>query len=672
MAAVEGSPHDMTSVTADMGGACEYCHVPHGAKGERLWGVSPSGPETGWGSRPIAQLCYTCHNSGGGGYNASNVTPTAYSDLAHGYRVSDMPLQADGSQAVLPELPYAASGLLDCTTCHDPHSSRPPFLQTEDIEELCRKCHGRENAGLVGEENRHGAEEVFYSLHPTDIDYLDLPGNGLSRLHPFPDILQQETQSGAWRLGAHRIGWQAGSGPIGCQTCHPVHGGENYDLEVLPGPPAPNLLAIDNEGGDASLLCQACHQGGDPDETVGEGTDHPINSNDGDPATVFPEGWPSGTGGEVTCSSCHDAHGGMAGTSLMRQGGNTVEGWCFSCHGLMALLPPYHHSCVENTASFEFVSVITCGDCHGQGAGWTAHNGFEGFKVEVLPDSSSLCEICHKPEDPLFLTEEEYLAQTELPISFAEAAFPASHGRISGTDSHLINEFDDDSIENCQIKTTPWETSGGLSKYGPEGEILCESCHSVLANVGLLLGEGNEELLSGGWKTNLLLELYEDNSPGLGVEDPNVDGVPTLSSLCRGCHYSVQENVDQSFVHNPEAHTVIDYLYPEDLTPYGRESVTILTRPLDSQSGFCPEVSTADQMAPPSGLGVPLAPGAFSYPVEHVLDCDSCHRPHGADTDSSDDGTHRILDYTEIGQHGTAPCLECHDVNTQCGFEVQE
>ena len=62
-------------------------------------------------------------------------------------------------------------------------------------------------------------------------------------------------------------------------------------------------------------------------------------------AVVYPAGWPSGAAAEVTCSSCHDVHGGVAGTSLLRQGGNTADGWCFSCHDAsLALIPAYHHS----------------------------------------------------------------------------------------------------------------------------------------------------------------------------------------------------------------------------------------------------------------------------------------------------------------------------------------
>jgi len=660
----------MRIISEDLfGGACEYCHIPHKAKGDQLWTVSPRGPEGGWGSRPIAKLCYTCHDNTGGGFNANDVTATAYSDFSHGFVITEIPPQPDGMPPDLSWMAGKEIGLLDCTTCHDPHSNTPPFIGEGDIDRLCKKCHGRENPGVVGKENVFGEEETAYSLHPTEVEYEDLSGNGVTNLHAFPQRLEEPAESGNWRLGAHRVGWEQGAGPVGCQTCHPVHGGWNYFQDILPGPPAKSLLALENTGGNSAMFCQLCHQGGDPEELVGTDSDHPINSNDGDPATLYPPGWPAGEAGEVTCSSCHDAHGGKPATNLLRKGGNEAEGWCFSCHSLVSLMPPYHHSSRENDDPVIFESALTCGDCHGRGPGWSAHNGFEGFKVEVLPNSSSFCEACHLPEHPGELTAQVYSALTGYPIDFSTAAFPASHGRQGGRDSHLLNDYDDDSVANCEPRTSVWTESGGLSKYGQEGEIVCESCHGILRNAGLLLGTDDAHLLAGGWKSNLLLAPYEDNDPGLGVEQPDFFPGPTLSALCRGCHYSVREGNEPTFVHNPPAHTVVDYLYPPGLTPYGRETLEIITAPFESTSDLCPEVSSADQMTPPSGIGSPFVPGAFSYPAEHVMDCDSCHRPHGGDTDSADDGVHRILEYTEPGRHGTAPCLECHDTDTQCGFE---
>lgn len=669
LAGVKGTPHDMTRRTGDIeSGPCVYCHVPHKAQGERLWAASPFGPQSGWGSQPIAQLCYTCHNITGGGYGASNAVATAYAPQSHGYVVKSIPPVVAGQLQALPALPYVASGILDCTSCHDAHATTAPFLRAGSIDELCKLCHGRENVGAVGTLNSFGSPEDPYSLHPTDVPYLDIAGNGLTNLHELPAAFQVPTASDAWRLGGHRVGWVEGGGNISCQTCHPVHGGWDYTLGVMPGAPASNLTPVENLGGSSSALCQACHQGGEAEEQVGQGTDHPVNRNDGTPAVTYPMGWPQGSAAEVTCSSCHDVHGGVAGTSLLRRGGNTTDGWCFSCHAVLALVPAYHHSSRENDDPALLTSVLSCGTCHGRSGSWTAHNGFQGFKVQADPFRSALCEACHEPQNPLRLSAERYKAATNFTIDFNGAAYPALHGPVRGTGSHLIDTPDDDSIGNCQIKTTPWERTGGVSKYGAGGEIICESCHNLLVNAGVILGTDATARLTAGWKANLLLEPYEDNSPGVGLESPDLIPGPTLSGLCRGCHWSAREGTPASFVHNPPAHTQESYSYPATMTPYGRLTATILTAPVDSRGPACPEVSSADQTAPPSGIGKE-APGAFSYPAANILDCDSCHRPHGADDDSDDDGKKRILEYTAPGEHGTIPCLECHDVNSQCGFQ---
>ena len=85
-------------------------------------------------------------------------------------------------------------------------------------------------------------------------------------------------------------------------------------------------------------------------------------------------------------------------------------------------------------------------------------------------------------------------------------------------------------------------------------------------------------------------------------------------------------------------------------------------------AGVLDHASTADQLLPPSGIGS-AAPGAFSYPAANVLDCDSCHRPHGAhDSSTTAGGKYLLLEYTTPGTDGTSPCLECHNPSTQCGF----
>jgi hypothetical protein len=146
---------------------------------------------------------------------------------------------------------------------------------------------------------------------------------------------------------------------------------------------------------------------------------------------------------------------------------------------------------------------------------------------------------------------------------------------------------------------------------------------------------------SAGWESNLLLEPYEDDDPGAGSgTGANAVG----SGLCTGCHTA-------SGNHHP------------------------LTGDIVSLSGVALRTgggSFADQTAGPTTGGA--APGTLSYPNSNALDCDSCHRPHQADNDStvvgavhgpltSSDGnpTYHILE-VDAPNHVYTPtlCQECH------------
>jgi predicted CXXCH cytochrome family protein len=664
---IAGSLHDLSMITADEEtDLCAHCHVPHGAQGERLWKQAPSGPKTGWGSRTVAQLCYMCHNATGGGCGGHDVTQTAYDDLSHGFLIAGYPAAPDGSPEVMETgifLPYVTT-LMDCTTCHDPHDNTyPPFLREASIDRLCQVCHHRVWPGAVGTGN---LAPDGRSYHPVGIGYQDLDGNLETRLEPFPDPLQVVTASGAWVLGPHRQGWQRGDGGIGCQTCHPIHGRDDPETG-LGVPPLPGLLRFPAAGASSSPLCQACHQGGEAPETVGDGTDHPINVHTPSTDPLFasgvmgyPEGWPSGTAKEPICASCHDVHGGLGGTSLLRTGGNAAW-WCLSCHQATAIVPPWHHSSIYNDDDgVTLASVLSCEDCHGLSGTWRAHNGFTAFAVTVSNTDSALCELCHLPANPLEFTPEAHRGATGRSVDFASATFPALHGRVGGTDSHLVDAIDDDSTFNTRIFTGVWTRSGGVSEYGSSGEMLCESCHGILVNSGPLTAEANP--LRGGWQANLLLEPYEDNDPGTGKESPDHFPGRTGDALCRACH--TDDKV--GYVHYPGAHTIPGFTYLPTAAPQGRMTQTLITFPNDplAEEG-CPEISSADRTGA-TLAGFIGAPGAFSYPALNELDCDSCHRPHGADHRAMLAGYgHVIVEFSE-GQPKSDTCQECHDTQKGC------
>jgi len=185
--------------------------------------------------------------------------------------------------------------------------------------------------------------------------------------------------------------------------------------------------------------------------------------------------------------------------------------------------------------------------------------------------------------------------------------------------------------------------TGGGGKTAPAaaGAIICESCHDILSNDGVAHPASYPASTTppswltriAGWKSNLLLEPYEDDPPGTGAgAGANAIG----SALCTGCH------------------TKIGYHHP--LTG---EIVPLSGVQLRTGAG-----SYADQLS---------GPGTLSYPSPNQMDCDSCHRPHRANTDSdvaaaphgastSSDGrpTRHILEVDGPAHRYSDLCNECH------------
>ena len=148
-----------------------------------------------------------------------------------------------------------------------------------------------------------------------------------------------------------------------------------------------------------------------------------------------------------------------------------------------------------------------------------------------------------------------------------------------------------------------------------------------------------------GYLNNLLLYPFEDDGTGTIAE-------PTLKSqLCVGCHNGVSV-----------AMTSID----------GVTNAPPGTHPLRSTAAISDTVSAAvDAGRVPTLLVTTAANGTYadqasspnltSYPGADRMDCDSCHRTHGADSDSSIATGNReyILEQATSGNLD-AICSQCH------------
>ena len=480
-------------------GACAVCHNTSPTPALRGWGMTdtPPGGKLWYGTK-IAPLCYPCHRTGNT-YSASSMEAYAFDDGAHGFTKAQVnqPHSAVLGSAQVEDygattLPYTITGgvttNIDCTSCHNVHNNNfPPFsmkgaaVNSLDFSGLCRTCHvGRENGGLVGTENSLTIGATEYSTHPTDIAIADIAANGITRFVTVDPRMSRTATVPLWNLGGKRTNALAG-GTMSCQTCHAVHGDETS------GGHYEDLLAIPNVGvhatGAATTLCTGCHGNpyGGATSTVGSGTDHPVDGAIGEVfyptgGWVTPEGIPNAwkaashfdsgatpfapaSSQQPACSSCHDSHGGLPGTSLAYGPAIPAAGgdWCYSCHSGTTMQPPGHHSNTGNDDDgATFTSALGCGDCHGSvvGASWSSHNGFSTFRVPVVEGNSTLCTTCHTAASPRTLL-----------AGYTQANWPATHGIDRGDASHYLGT-DSDEFAGITPTVAAWPSSNYYSEYG--------------------------------------------------------------------------------------------------------------------------------------------------------------------------------------------------------------
>jgi predicted CXXCH cytochrome family protein len=482
-----------------------------------------------------------------------------------------------GAPAMLlaPQTPEEGSAGAGCATCHDPHENRHrPFLRAP-VAALCLACHTAFNEIAMGQRNTTGS-------HPVGIEALSKPRPEVPIIVgppfkiPYPSaypIQQGRTSTGThWDLGGHLSAGIAGE--IVCATCHAVHGDEER-------PPAPGLPVVDPVRQVADQLCEGCHRG---------------LRGDGGAATVAPN--PGGTTTGRTYHPCDDDAANGPGRIVEIR---TPAGWpfgdgspprllCSTCHaphraqpGTSLLRRP------ESAASF-------CGECHdrtpaeyhhatGASTGPCASSlpaGAEGTAPQIT------CDLCHRAHNAGLGTgrEADFVPQLRVDLTgdtLCLSCHPADNPSCSQDplrkSSHFLGDptlpetFDD---MTPPLRADAWPESGLKSRFGGENgkSILCLSCHTFKKG-GVVSGDDGKRrhLLA---RAGNLVEL-----------NPGEETV----YLCTGCHSA-----------NP-----------------GKENASKGRHPL----------MEADM----AKLGTPPRPPLTGTPSGHI-NCDSCHRSHGAHTPS--------------------------------------
>jgi hypothetical protein len=431
LAGVQGSLHDIDEYKAanslpagaTKGGACAYCHIPHGAKGEKLYKdqITVTVPKR-WVTtdQPVSLICGTCHAiSSDSPIVSGKQSDWMFNDNSHRDNVSV--LLSWGDNSVYQMKASTSRALLECTSCHDIHDAGvAPFLNTfttkvqGDTHSNCVKCHpNRANdGGLVGTANHiqwtagntnlfgSGNTTGYASQHPTKIAMAAQPGGDDESAMTVPsgDVIgaapsgTRTANSSVWRSNAKYN--SGGTNVIGCQSCHAVHGVEGSagtGTPVFNNQPSYGgrafygitILAAARTNATNSAFCQVCHAS----TVTGTGAgNHPVNTASANwKVTVDRSGtspinnWTWGTSAdEIVCESCHDVHYGSDNSAILRRAVANAQ--------------------IDNAAATSYVGVQFCNACHANSPAKKVTFAYGNHHpVSYLKDGATVLEIIQDP-----------------------------------------------------------------------------------------------------------------------------------------------------------------------------------------------------------------------------------------------------------------------------------
>jgi len=581
---------------------CSRCHITSSAA---LQGFLPEVPPVlalSYGSPSLA--CFSCHDGTTIVSPDVDASRTAFHPLSHGNDLT-------GYEGLLSEvvgLPYLAGKRMECVTCHDPHDDgHRPFLRV-DLQELCLACHSRYTEFGRGKQNRTGNHilGVDPEISPrTDVRLKVADAFRTPNVAAYPLERGKGVGDWHWDLGGHLS--RGRSGEIGCVTCHAVHGNES-------APPVEKLLAVAPVNDVADLFCEGCHAGvrGDgkaapaypnPGGTTTGRTYHPVDDDEANgPGRILEIREPPGW-----------AFGGGAPKRLL----------CTSCHAA--------HGAQVQTPLLRppTTAVGLCEECHDQislnhhQVGLLTGNGCSSL-VPAPPYGTRpglFCSSCHRAHNAGLgqTRESDYVPQLIAPIrtgALCESCHPAKNPtcnqKIDSMASHFIGDptlTDTYMDKTPPLRTDPWPESGLTSIYGGEKaqEVTCLSCHSFRPGA----------LVSGDVGTTRNLIARSGN---------RIEWAPDAESLylCTGCHGArpttgepgkghthplMEANMDRQG-HDP--------IPPTSVTPAKKLNCESCHRPHGAQTrGGVYILEVVD--------GASTDPAAIHPPIDFTVLCHSCH-----------------------------------------------
>ena len=570
--AVEGSPHDLIAQGYDLPKVSqlqERCSRCHITVTAADQGFLPPVPPVLAATWGESSLgCFSCHDGTTIVGPDVDASLTAFHPAAHGSDLAGY----EGLHSETTELPHLDGDRMECVTCHDPHDNgHRPFLRME-LDELCLACHSRQSEVGSGSGNRTGNHPIGTNPAAAPRAQAPIKVSPAFRV-PFPAAYPPQRGKGSpgihWVLGGHLA--DGGGGALACPTCHLVHGEES-------AAPRAALLALEPKRDLADAFCEGCHAGERGDEGRSAALPNP--------------------GGTTKARTYHPAdddlgngEGRLVEVSVPREwplgGGSPARLICTTCHmahgarpATELLRPP-----VEGRGF--------CEECHELLPPWHHPLTAEGPCAPNIPapaegePAGMRCVHCHRAHNAgLGSPDETRFVPLLRASNWAEACVrchPAGNPACSSRDSHYASHYLGDPAVDYgdltpPLRLDPWPESGLLPHYeGADNRtVTCQSCHAFREGV-LLSGDDPK-------KARHLVARAGNNVEWEAGEETKY--------LCVGCH-----------------------------------SVAPGTGGVEGTKGHSHPMMDASV----ERLGREIAPPATATPGGRI-NCDSCHRSHGADT----------------------------------------
>jgi len=451
--------------------ACVSCHYAHGS-GEDANLKFPGGKSV--------NLCKTCHNRD----TFSAGTPGSHAGFTgnNGTCSDCHSMHAKGNRKLLKDSAETAI----CVNCHDnPGTSTSPNASHLDVWKgnvFDTPTSWFGTAGSFGSYDPVNGGTAT-SMHPVNSDARVAPGDGATVVH--------------------------------CGTCHDTHGSTNYRLlkTTLNGKAGIAVSAnVDSRGRTTSYnsgmssFCTACHKSYLQYGSAAGYTRHPVDvaltaqemanyNHFGGPKYLPLEG-----GTNVTCTTCHFAHG-SPNEKMKRLPGNQM---CQICHS-KGLDPANSYLQVMNTHGGFTGNNGNCSVCHSMHA--KNNRKLLNYAVE-----SDLCYSCHGPTGD----GRSSFPQAPLAWNGDEPPSPGAWDGTAGSFGAFYNASSGGSImSHHSINKTDSPAPGGTTT-----DHRCGTCHNPHGN-----------------NNYRLLRDDVNGSSGIVVRTGAMGNYSTgISDFCTACH----------------------------------------------------------------------------------------------------------------------------------------